>query len=423
MKLLNRTLIWLSGALLLALTIWAVIFYVSMLDEVHDSIDDGLDNSRLLIIHESKQDPLVLKQRHFDEGNYAIRPLEKKQALQPKDRYEDTLMFMENEQELEPVRVLTTAFRASDGRHYELKVISSMVEEDDLIEGLFYSLLWLYVILVFSIVVINNLLLRSIWKPFYRILDKLKQFRLGKQEQIEPETTSITEFQLLNDTIREVLQSNIRIFNNQKQLIENASHELQTPLAIALNKLQLFAGKNELTENQVEEVFQVINTLERLTRLNKSLLLLSKIENRQFTDIKPVEMNALCRELLDDFSDVAQHKETDISVEEEALFVPVMHKDLAMILLTNLIKNALVHTMKGGKVRIRILASSFTIENSGAHELDAAAVFKRFYKATDENRSSGLGLAIVKSICNVSGLEISYSFSNGMHAFQVKRGE
>jgi len=419
MRLMNRTLVWLSGALLLALTIWAVIFYINMLDEVHDSIDDGLDNSKLLVIHEAAQDSLVLQQNTFDEGNYSIRKIGAKQARNHKDSYVDTLMYMENEKDFEPVRLLTTAFSLGKGNYYELKVISSMVEEDDLIEDLFYSLLWLYIILVVTILVINNFLLRRIWKPFYNLLNKLRNFRLGSHALIEPEATSTTEFKMLNDAILELLKSNVDTFNNQKQLIENASHEIQTPLAIALNKLQLFADKHQLTEEQLEELFQVVRALERLTRLNKSLLLLSKIENRQFEAIAPVNFNELCAELAEDFSDVAEHKSIQIEIVERGTLIRAFHRDLALILLTNLIKNALVHNHKNGSMVVTLTEKTLTIENTGSDvALDPETIFKRFYKGGTESKSTGLGLAIVHSICETAGIKIAYSF-NGKHRMEL----
>ncbi len=419
MKLLTRTSLYLSGALLLALTVWAVIFYVNMLDEVHDSIDDGLANSKLLVIREAEKDSLVLQQRTFDEGNYAIKRIGKTAALKHVDTYVDTLMYMEEEEDLEPVRMLTTTFWAKDGHYYQMKIISSMVEEDDLIEDLFYSLLWLYLIFTVSILLINAFLLRRIWKPFYTLLDRLRAFRLGSNERIEPEATSITEFRMLNEAVQEVLESNTKAFNSQKQLIENASHEWQTPLAIALNKLQLFADKHTLTEEQMEELYQVVRALERLTRLNKSLLLLSKIENRQFSEASAVNFNELCRELLEDFAALTEHKNIHVLFHENATLTRQFHHDLASILLTNLLKNAITHNVIGGELNVTIETNRIIVENTGQPEaLDGEKIFSRFYKGDSGSRSTGLGLAIVRSICEAAGIQVAYEF-NGKHRIEI----
>ncbi len=410
MKLIQRTIVFMSLALLIALSVWALIFYVNMIDEVHDSIDDGLDNSKLLIIHQAELDSTVLYKSNFDEGNYSIRKIEEHHALSHYDDYKDTLMYMENEDDLEPVRLLTTVFEAKENEFYQLKVISSMVEEDDLIEDLFYSLLWLYLTLIVTILVINVLVLRSMWKPFFEFLNRLRGFKLGKNEKVEPLQSKVMEFQVLNTVIQDVLENTIRSYHNQKQLIENASHELQTPLAIALNKLQLLAENPELSEEVVKEVFQTIETLERLTRLNKSLLLLSKIENKQFLNEEKINLNELVKNVLSDFEDQIEHKELNVFLTEETTLIVNMNAELARILLANLVKNAIRHNFKQGVIEITISASSFEIANSGSDKaLNANAVFTRFYKESNDKASTGLGLAIVKSITDVSGYRITYA--------------
>lgn len=420
MKLIQRTIVFMSLGLLVSLSVWAFIFYINMIDEVHDSIDDGLDNSKLLIIHEAEMDSTVLNKSSFDEGNYAIRKIAEHRALKHHDQYKDTLMYMENEDDLEPVRLLTTVFEAKENEFYQLKVISSMVEEDDLIEDLFYSLLWLYLILIVTILLINTLVLRSMWKPFFDYLNRLSQFKLGKNEHVQPIQSKTAEFLLLNKVVTEVLESNIRSFHNQKQLIENASHELQTPLAIALNKLQLLAENEELSEEVVREIFQTIETLERLTRLNKSLLLLSKIENKQFLNEEKVDFNELVRKVSDDFRDQIAFKEIILNVSEEGKLTATMNRELAHILFSNLLKNAIRHNSKNGKIEVLVTDSSIQVSNTGMGKaLDPKNLFQRFYKESNDKSSTGLGLAIVKSIADVSGCQISYHYALGIHQFTL----
>lgn len=420
MKLIQRTIVFMSLALLVTLSIWAFIFYVNMIDEVHDSIDDGLDNSKLLIIHQAGMDPTVLSKHRFDEGNYAIRKISAAQALNHRDEYKDTLMYMENEDDLEPVRLLTTVFEAKENDFYRLKVISSMVEEDDLIEDLFYSLLWLYLVLIVTILVINTLVLRSMWKPFFNYLNRLSQFKLGKNETVQPIQSKTAEFRLLDQVVTEVLESNIRSFHNQKQLIENASHELQTPLAIALNKLHLLAEKEGLSEETVKEIFQTIETLERLTRLNKSLLLLSKIENKQFLNEERIRFNDLVQSVLDDFQDQIEFKELEVSFVAGHELIVNMNGELARILVTNLIKNAIRHNVKRGRLDIQLTPASLQISNSGPDQsLNPDNVFRRFHKESDDHTSTGLGLAIVKSIADLSGFQVAYNYVSGIHLFAV----
>ena len=164
MKLLNFATAWFAALLLLVLLVWAGLFYYNMLDEIYDSMDDGLENQKMLVLRQAALDPQVLQQKEFANGYYKVKELAWQQARKRPEVYLDTLMYMQNEKDFEPVRMLKTVFRHQN-RYYELRVITSMVEEDDLISDLMYSLLWLYLGLLASILVLNNVLLRRIWRP------------------------------------------------------------------------------------------------------------------------------------------------------------------------------------------------------------------------------------------------------------------
>lgn len=417
MRLHNYTLMYISVAMFFIISIWAGIFYVQMLDEVYDSIDDNLANYKILIIKKAKTDSTILQKIDFDESNYAIRKIASSNTSKIKDLYKDTLMYMENEDDLEALRLLKTVFTINHRDYYELSILSSMVEEDDLIEDLFYSLIWLYVILLISIFIVNTLLLRKIWKPFYGLLHQLENFNLNSSN-FQPLKTNVHEFKLLNNSVSDLLKKNIELYTSQKQFIENASHELQTPLAISINKLELLAEKNELTETDLYMVASVIQNLQRLTRLNKSLLLLSKIENKQYSEEEIVSISTICNRLAEDISDLAAFKDVALEFVHDAELTAKMNPDLADILLSNLIKNAVIHTPANGFVKITIEDNVITIENTGTQALNAESIFKRFYKNSTEKNTTGLGLAIVKTIVDKYGFEITYSY-NDKHCFRI----
>ncbi|MFC5270995.1 sensor histidine kinase [Adhaeribacter terreus] len=420
MKLLNYTSAYFAGILLLIISIWAGLFYYSMLDEIYDSMDDGLENQKLLVIRKASADTTILNQPEFEAGYFTIKEIPLARAQSYTDTYQDTLMYMEYEEDFEPVRLLKTAFIHSNGRYYEMQVITSMVEEDDLIEDLLYSLLWLYLGLVASILLLNNYLLKKIWKPFYRLLERLKKFRLEDQQPLQTTPTNIEEFKLLNETVEKLIKSNLATFTSQKQFIENASHELQTPLAISLNKLELLVESNHLTEEQMQLLASVISNLERSTRLNKSLLQLSKIENRQFPEVSATNFNELTKKQLEDFEALAEHREVTLHLEETGTLNLQMNPDLANILLTNLLKNAITHNIPSGSMIVFINPDNLTVENTGPGKaLDTDHLFKRFYKGEQNSGSTGLGLAIVKAIADLYNFRIEYSFEEGKHRFSV----
>lgn len=419
MKLLNHTLSYLSVAFFIVIGVWATAFYFNMLDEIYDSIDDGLENSKILIIQSIQNDSSLLDKPGLMESHYTVREIPADHAVGFRDTYMDSTLYMINEKDYEPVRVLKSAFRMDNGKYYALHVFSSMVEEDDLIEDLLYSIVALYFILLASILIVNNFLLRKIWKPFYQTLSQLKRFAVESPEKVSVPETNVTEFKMLNESVVALLDRTVAAYNSQKQFIENASHELQTPLAISINKLELLAEKNTLSDSQLKEISTVIETLQRLTKLNKTLLLLSRIENRQFAERSEVNINDLATGIVSEFSDLASFKNVHVLIAQESTLVRTMDPQLASIMISNLLKNAIVHNVKGGSVEVRITATGVTVANtSTAPALDSSQIFTRFYKDTSSSTSTGLGLSIVKSIAALYDYEVLYRY-DGMHIFTV----
>ena len=420
MKLLNYTSSYFSIILLIIIPIWAGLFYFAMLDEIYDSMDDGLGNQKLLIIRKADQQPDVLLKRKFDEGSYAIQPITYDQAKHHTDVYLDTLMYMQNENDFEPVRMLKTVF-SHQNNFYSMKIITSMVEEDDLIFELFIALIWLYLGLMLSILVLNNLLLKKIWRPFNILIDQIGKFKLENPQPLQRSESKVDEFNTLHASVDKMMTTSVGTYQSQKEFIENASHELQTPVAMTLNKLELLAETGRLSKDQLNLISSALDNLTRLKRLNQSLLLLSRIDNRQFPETDQVNINQLTRRLLDDFQDLLEYRSLTCTFRENGTCVWTMHPDLASILISNLIKNAIVHNHQGGKLNILIEFNSFEIYNSGKDQpLDTTKIFNRFFKTEEKENSTGLGLAVVKAIANYSGISVNYSFNSG-HLFKLRR--
>lgn len=418
MKLLNYTLKYLSVSLFVILGVWATIFYFTLLDEIHDSMDDGLDNYKMLIINKAEEDSTILNKTSFNEGNYLVKQLPKEVALLATDVYHDSLIFTLNEKDYEPVRVLNSAFE-NGGKYYQLTVMSSMVEEDDLIANLLYALIFLYASLLIVIIVINNVILKKMWKPFYQNLEELKNYKLGKDKKLNVIATNVYEFKELNSALNTLINRNIATYNQQKQFIENASHELQTPLAICINKLELMAEKPTANDKELKEIGEVMDVIQRLIRLNKSLLQLSKIENNQFQNVSEVVINEVVKQQVNDFEDFASFKNITLTVVEQETLNVSMDSGLANVLITNLIKNALVHNVPDGSVFIEITQTSLKICNtSKITELEADKIFDRFFKKSSEGSNMGLGLAIVKAITDLYGFSITYSYTK-KHCLEV----
>lgn len=423
MKLQNQSLFYLSASILFIVAVWSVIFYFNMLSEIKSSIDEELENHKRLII--LRADKYTIQENdYFDERNYTVKTIGERLALSARTQYKDTLVYMQDdddqEMELEPVRMLSTVFE-SNGNYYQLKIINPMVEEDDLIKSLFWGIFWLYIIVVVSIIIVNGLVLKRLWKPFYDFLEQLKKFRLNTKKQLPQIISNTKEFNDLSLAVHTLLQHSVEAFEQQKQFIGNASHELQTPLAITTNKLELLLEQHNLGEEQAGNIAEILEIIERMVRLNQSLLFLAKIENKQFFNNEPVAFNIVVQQVMIDFQEFADFKNITIKLQEEKEVMLQMDVSLASIIASNLIKNAIIHNKTNGEVKMQLSNNSFTVRNTGSIvPLDDKKVFTRFYKSSVNNGGTGLGLAIVKAICNLYGFQLKYQFDEDqLHSFTV----
>ncbi|KDN55611.1 sensor histidine kinase [Flavobacterium seoulense] len=423
MKLLNQSLKHLSIYILIIVTVWAALFYVNMFNEIKSSTDEDLENYKRLIIRNAQTDPSILTKSNFDASFFTIRKINKQIALSAKDQYTDTVIFMQDaddkQPEPEPVRMLTTTFEIN-GNYYQLKVANSIVEEDDLIDELFWDVVWLYAILIASIILVNNMVLKKLWKPFYDFLNQLKSYHLGATQKLPEVKSDTKEFQDLQKAVNTLLQHSNLAFEQQKEFIGNASHELQTPLAIAISKLELLLEKSNLEQEQLEKIAEVFQIIERLVLLNKSLLLLSKIDNKQFFDNQNVQINPIVLQMVNELEDISSFKEIKISIIEKETLNVNIDATLANIIISNLLKNAIFHNIKNGSIEIEITKNTFKIFNTGKDEmLQSEKIFNRFQKSDSKTNGTGLGLAIVKAITDLYNFPIYYHFNNGKHSFEI----
>lgn len=423
MKLLNQSIKHLSIFILIIIGIWGVAFFYIMVDEIKENVDEGLENFKRQIIYKTRKDKTLLMHNDFEEAFYTIREINRTGTFSFINQFTDTIIYIQDANDAaprpDPVRMLTTTFE-NNGRYYELKIINPMVERDDLIRRLLWNMVWLYIILIITIILVNNIVLKKIWEPFYKLLHKIQTYQLGGDGRLPEVRTKTKEFQDLQKSIDTLLNQNIRVYEQQKQFIGNAAHELQTPLAIAITKLELLLEKGNLQKDQAKSIAETMNIMERLTRLNKSLLLLSRIENKQFPNHQPVLINEVVKEKTELFNEIAHHKKLSISFTEEDDIVKEMDPALAEIMIGNLLRNALYHNVPNGEIIIRIKRNRLLIKNTGHPKaLDPEQIFKRFYKSNPQKESTGLGLPIVKAIADLYDILISYSYLSPHHLFIV----
>src|SRR5690606_5320677 len=245
----NYTNRFVAVVLLVVMAVWALLFYAVIMDEVYDNIDDGLKNQKILILREVYEDPdIIWNTQDFGVNQFRIWPADEGDVVD-ENHFSKEFIYMPYDEDDEPYRVLHTGFYDKEGKPYKLEIRTSTVEEDDFLLNLALSLAVLYAVIVLSIMVINHFVLRKAWKPFHRILANLSKYRFGKADSFHAIPTQVEEFEALNQQIQRMIDRNESVFHSQKRFIENASHELQTPLTIVANKLDLLLNDEDLNED------------------------------------------------------------------------------------------------------------------------------------------------------------------------------
>lgn len=422
MKLLYRVIIRVSAALSIVLAGWAAFFYVAIIDEVNDEMDDSLEDYSEAIIIRALAGKELPSTNSGSNNQYYLSEVSYDYAFnREKIIYSDSMVYIIEKEETEPARILSTIFEDKEDRYYELIVSAPTLDKADLREAILAWIIFLYVVLLITIILICIFVFYRSMKPLYVLLNWIDSYRIGIKNKPLKNETDITEFQRLNEATLRNAERNEQLFEQQKQFIGNASHEMQTPLAICRNRLEVLMDDETLSEYQLEEISKTCHTLEHITKLNKSLLMLSRIDNGQFTEMKDMNLNKLMKQYLEDFKEVYAYQHINIKLDEESIFAVTMNDSLAASLLSNLLKNAFLHTKNGGDIHITICLHSLTIRNSGEQSLDAEHIFERFYQGNKKEGSTGLGLAIATAICNLNHLQMSYQFISKEHIFTVSK--
>ncbi len=303
------------------------------------------------------------------------------------------------------------------GKYYTASVTISEEATKNLVWIILFSTIALIVLLTAILFFTNRFLLKKLWQPFRHTLSSIKEFNLSAPCEIAMQSTRITEFKELNESIRMMAQKVIKDYQSLKNFTDNASHEIQTPLAVINSKLDVLIQGPELSEKSMEQIQGIYSAVKKLARLSQSLLLLTRIENNQYTITQVVSINNILEEKIDEMQELTRSANLAVTVQSDRVDV-IMNKELAEILVSNLFSNATRHSEPGDIISIRIGNNILSICNRGKSPLDKSKVFDRFYKS-DGSHGTGLGLAIVKQICEQYKFKPQYEFSGQQHCFII----
>lgn len=422
MKLANHLTSRLIALLLIVLAVWSVIYFWMQMNEIYGDIDEGLTNLKQEFIVQANTDPAFVDMMlAYNPINMQVEEISYGEALNIKEEHITTDIYFPTEREREEVRMLVTAFRCEpNGKYYRIKFFTSTVESEDLIKNMILLQVALWITLVSVMFFGGRYVINRTNKSFYKLLTELKNFELDQSKMIEIPPSNISEYKSLNKAVETLLEKNIQTYKEQKVFIENASHELQTPIAVIIGRIELMMNSQDISERHLSDLATILANLNRMKRLNSSLLLLSKIRNRQFVDTIRVNIREVIDDVYENFRDIIEHRELQFSIEEEGNPDLLINKDLAHILVNNLIKNAVNYNIPQGKINIKLTHYSLTIANNGEAIKENINIFDRYTSfSSGSSSSTGLGLAIVSSIAELYQFKIEYNY-NGMHTISIR---
>ncbi|PTS89924.1 sensor histidine kinase [Flavobacterium sp. HMWF030] len=336
-----------------------------------------------------------------------------------RDSIVGTMIEDSTAEEKEPFRIIYAPVEIA-GKKYTYTEKIHLLEMERMVFTIAGMFTFILLVLFIGIVWLSKKTASKRWKPFYDTLDQIHEFEIDKNKPPHFLETDIDEFERLNRSLEALIEKNTAIYKSQREFVENAAHELQTPLALFQNKIDtLFQMR--LDRDQTRVLGALSRDVAKLNRLNKNLLLLSKIEHEIYLEKTSLSVNEHIEKHLDFFTEQAGQKWVAINVQLSQRLEIEANPVLAEILINNLVLNAIRHNRTEGNIIIRTLDRELMVLNTGkAEPLPIEKLFGRFFSSGASANGSGLGLAIIRKITEISGWKISYSYYNDFHCFSVK---
>ncbi|TCS87780.1 signal transduction histidine kinase [Anseongella ginsenosidimutans] len=415
MKLVFKFAIWYLVITLLALAIGGVISYREIKEEVDFEqslyLKGKLDAAVRRLSRGMHPDSLARHNMEIQQLDFA-RP-------EMNFRVTDTVVMHKFLQRLEQQIKVSASYKVN-GKHYYIAAYDGMVESDDITDAVIKSITGIFIVMLVVTGLLSYLISKHLLHPFHSTLRAIRAFTLRQKEPLQLAPTRTSEFKKLNLFLQHMTEKAQHDYSNLKEFTENASHEMQTPLAIIRGKLELLM-ESEINDSQAKLIMSAHNAVEKLSKMGQSLILLAKLENQEFETPGKIDFSRILSDNLLAFEELIEMKSITLKQDIAENVELSIHPVLADILLSNLMSNAIRHNYMEGRITVTLTKKELIVENTGDPlKVAPAEIFKRFKKSTQADDSVGLGLAIVKQICTQNNMLISYSYSGSEHQFRLQ---
>lgn len=416
MKLVDKFTLWYLSATLIILPLNAYISYQSIRKEI-----DKATVERLKHVNERVAEQVKAGEPVSDHTQGCKIIVAESRADVPAGHIEVTEKDVKDIPELRENdrKVIVSSYCNINNQLYKITSADYVTRSEQILAGLRTSIMWKLVILLGFVILTARLVSRYMLAPFYSTLKKVQRFNLKTKQKLELPRTRTKEFNELNCFLEKMTDKAVKDYSSLKEFAENASHELQTPLAIIRSKLELLS-ESDIRGEQALLIGDMQNAVEKLTRINRSLVLLSRLENNEYEATEKVPFSQYTRDALSAFCDLMALKSLRVKSDIEEEVCLHLHPSLADILLNNLLSNAIRHNQPEGTIEVTLNSEYLMVKNTGHPPSGPTAeMFRRFRKGSQCDNSIGIGLSIVKQICDMNNFEIQYHYASGLHIIVV----
>ena len=421
MKLLSRTNLYYIFFSIITYIIISGSFYLVVERMIYSEVEERLFVERKDFEHFIEAHGVWEESCYFVENKISLKAVT--DTLASFASFKDTLLFNRYNEQFVPFR--EHSFYSKIGPNlYKVSIRKSLIESNKLLKFITITMLLSLSVGLLLLFLFQRRISKTLWQPFYETLSKAKSFEVNDGAGLVLQKQDIFEFNELNTELEKMTDKISRDYKNLKEFTENASHEIQTPLAMINSRVESLIQEKDFKRHQMGWIQDIHESTLRLSKLNHALLLLSKIDNGQFYEQENIELSKIVVTKLTAFDEIFNLKNLAVEFHKGSDISLMMNQTLADILVTNLINNAIKHNYNGGKIQVTISSTQFTIKNTGDPLLvDPKTLFERFKKQNQSSSSLGLGLAIVKKICELYNMSVDYSYAGGFHSMTIRTGE
>lgn len=338
----------------------------------------------------------------------------------PKYKFENILLTSHDDDEGELFRQLTS-YAKVNGINYKIITRVSLIEKEDMLFTIINITIGAIFLLVLIMYFANKIISKKILSDFYDTLKKLENFSLKNDDKLTLINSKIEEFEQLNNSLLYLAEKAKSEYRSLKEFSEELNHEIQTPISVLKSKLEMLLQSNNITEENLALLEASLKNLNKLERINKSILLLNKLEHKDLFESTQLNLSAEIKNVLNDYNDFISSKNLTLSQNLYEHFTITANHSLINILVNNLISNAIKHNVNNGEIKIELKNNELIISNSiQPSKKNPEKYFERFYKESNSTESVGLGLTIAKKICDLYGLTISNQIQDNVYSVKVK---